>query len=272
MLQEAWKLLELQFRNSLKVLNDDVHYKNYALEKWRHSQQVAGAGNYIIPKINWLKKKSDDYIDMVKSAVLLHDVCRFTEMVYKYKFNKKYDHGVGASEFLQHTAMFNDIRIWLPIKHHGHIIERLYEDEVFQVITDTNLKKEVELICFIIRDADKIANLNMLVNEPAVQAIFLNSEIEDKERDANLSEVVKASAFRETTVARSERATAADRITGYVSWFMDINYQAAIDYCDKLMIKPKLFALFDEICADNEFKPQYKEFVNTYLRKHKFID
>lgn len=271
MLKYAWQLLDLHFNECFEIVKDNDFYRGYALEKLRHSKQVVGAGNYIIPKINWLKNKASGYIDMVNSAVLLHDVCRFTEIVYRFHDNNNYDHGVGACELLKNTPMFNDIRIWLPIKHHGHIIEDLYNDEEFQNIRDEECRKEVELICFIIRDADKIANLNMFINEPDMTELFLGKGNGDIYKDGQISAIVKEQAFKETTTPRFKDASKADRAAGYLSWFMDINYKYSIDYCAKLNIIDNIFDTFEKICKDDIFREDYKNFVRRYLSSHEFL-
>lgn len=271
MLEKAWQLLELQFKECWEIVKNDEFYGGYALEKWRHSKQVAGTGNYIIPKIEWLKQKDSSYVEMVRTAVLLHDVCRFTEIVCKFQNRGKYDHGLGASILLQNTPMFSDMRIWLPIKHHGHIIEELYNDEVYQNISDKELQKEIRLICFIIRDADKIANLNMLVNEKDVLPLFLGQGSDDKYKDGQISEIVKENAFKPQPTPRFDGATVGDHITSYLSWFFDVYYQYSVDYCTKLNVIDGLFALFEKYCSDESFKREYTEFVKKYLQTHSFL-
>ena len=271
MLQKAWQLLELQFNECFDIVKNDDFYRGYALEKQRHSKQVAGAGNYIIPKIEWLKNKPAEYIEMVRTAVLLHDVCRFTEIAFAYTGKGKYDHGVGASELLKHTPLFSDIRIWLPIKHHGHRIEDLYNDVVYRKIADKNLQKEVELICFIIRDADKIANFNMLIHEANILPLFLGKSCGDKFKDGQISQIVKDNAFKFDTTPRFAGATQGDHITSYLSWFFDINYQSSIDYCQRLNIVSGLLDLFEKYCNDSDFKRSYSEFVLQYLTAHEFL-
>lgn len=271
MIDKAWQLLELQFNECCEIVKNDEFYLRYAIEKLRHSKQVAGAGNYIINKIEWLKKKPQEYIEMVRTAVLLHDVCRFTEIAYRYLGKREYDHGVGGAELLQNTPMFNNILIWLPIKHHGHRIEDLYNDEVYKNISDKNLQKEVELICFIIRDADKIANLNMITNEENVLPLFLGKGCGNAVKDGAISQIVKNNAFKHDTAPRFYEATQGDRITGYVSWFFDINYVYSINYCNKLNVVHKLFRLFNKYCNDGEFKCKYIDFVKDYLQNHDFL-
>ncbi|MBP5353043.1 MAG: HD domain-containing protein [Alphaproteobacteria bacterium] len=273
MLDEAMQLLKLQFDQCMEIVGKDPYYRGYAEEKWRHSLQVFGAGNYLVRHVDWLKNKSLSYIEMVRTAVLLHDVCRFTEIAYKFNQDGACDHGVSGATLLKNTPMFHDVRIWLPIKQHGHLIEQIYMDDEYINIEDAKLRREIELICFLIRDADKIANLNMLVHEPKVYHLFFGKSKEDyvPETDGYVSERVQEKAFVETTAPRFAHGTVADYVVGYVSWFMDINYQSAMDYCNKLHLVEALFEMLENYCADESFKSKYAAFVRNYLRKHFFL-
>ncbi|MBR6355740.1 MAG: hypothetical protein IKR92_02690 [Alphaproteobacteria bacterium] len=269
MLQKAVELLWLQYHQCMEIVKNDKHYSYYAEEKIRHSLQVAGAGNYLLRHIEWLKDKPAEYIDMVKTAVLLHDVCRFTEIAKLYQGAKEYDHGVAAYEFLAHTPLFNDIRIRLPIKHHGHLIQDLYDDAEYQNLPD-DLRAEVEKICFIVRDADKIANFNMVTHEPYFLPLFMDIERELTPADLAVSAHVWQTAFRHNTVPKPFY-TIGDRVTSFFSWYLDINYRAALDYCDKLGITELMYQMFDKYCGDTEFKQKYLQFVQDYLHTHEFI-
>ena len=270
MIEQAMKLLYSQYDTCMDVVKNDKFYSYYAEEKIRHSLQVAGAGNYLVRHIEWLENKSAKYVEMVRVAVLLHDVCRFSEIADRFRGARKYDHGVAAYEFLRYTPLFNDIRIRLPIKHHGHLIEELYADAEYQSL-DSALQQEVEKICFVVRDADKIANFNMVTNEPYFLPLFfdLNHDIGDK--DLAVSDTVWQNAFRESTIPYP-LATIADKVTAFLSWYTDINYRAAIDFCERLGVTKRMFAFFGEYCHDDEFRQKYTEFVRTYLQKHKFLE
>lgn len=270
-LQYAKELLKLQYSQCFEIVQDDLFHKNYALEKWVHSWQVAGAGNYITKRIGWLKEKSPAYIDMVKTAILLHDCCRFTEIAQHFLKHEPCDHGVAAAMLLRNTPMFNDIRIWLPIKHHGHTIDKLYQDEEYQNIQDEKLKHEVELICFLVRDADKIANLYLLKTNPDILPLFLGKANFVPEIDGIISDKIKAAAKFKTTLPRSHDCTIAERMAGFISWFLDINYQSSIDYCQKLGIIDAMFAMFATYCIDDDFKQSYIDFVKNHLQNHVFL-
>ena len=81
MLENALNLLYSEYERCLSIVkNSDFHIR-YAEEKIHHSLQVLGAGNYIIKHEKWFQKQNEDFIDMVKTAVLLHDVARFEEII-----------------------------------------------------------------------------------------------------------------------------------------------------------------------------------------------
>ena len=269
MINLAKELLFMQYNQCIEVVGKDEFHTYFAEEKIRHSLQVAGAGNYLVEHVDWLKTKSAEYREMVKTACMLHDVCRFSQITKNFHGQKNYDHGVAAYEFLNHTALFDDIRIILPIKHHGHMIEKLYADEEYQRL-DEGLRREVELICFLVRDADKIANFNMMTHEARYLPLFIDVDRELTDEDFKISEVVWKNAFVNDTIPRP-CTTVAESMAAFISWYMDINYRAAIDYCSKLGVTDLMFKLFDKYCSDEEFKRKYSEHIYKHLNEYDFI-
>ena len=270
MLKHAMELLYLQYRQCIEVVGNDKFYRYYADEKIRHSLQVAGAGNYLVRHIERFKNKSEEYIQMVRTAILLHDVCRFTEIAKDYHGIKQYDHGVAAHNFLDYTPLFDDIRIRLPIKHHGHLIQELYKDEEYLRL-NADLQREIEAICFVVRDADKIANFKMITGEPYFLPLFMNIDRPLTADDLKISAHIWQNAFQLNTVPKPFY-TIGDRVTSLFSWYLDINYQASLDFCNKLNVTEKVFAMFDKYCGDEEFKQKYTAFVREYMNTHKFTD
>ena len=271
MLKEAYGLLQQQYEKCLKNVAKNAPLVGYANEKYRHSMQVMGAGNYLVKRVNWLKNKPTAFIELVKTAILLHDVFRFREIELLGKGIQNFDHGFEGGEFLRTQPMFNDIRIWLPIRHHGHLIEELYADAEYQNITDKNLQDEVRQICFLIRDADKIANLHMIVNEPNVWYLFFGKDNYEPNTDGKISAAVWKTAFNGTTVPRDSWTTVADRVVSFLSWYMDINYQYAIEFCAKLNVTPQLLQFFQDHCSDEKFKQEYLTYFDRFLATHKYL-
>lgn len=271
MLKEAYELLKEQYEACCQIVDKDEYCLHFAKEKWRHSLQVAGAGNYLLRHMENLKDKSAEYIELVKTAVLLHDVCRFTEIVNFFKGKKGYDHGVAGGELLKNMARFADVRIWLPIKHHGHMIEELYADAEYMNISDKELQKEVQEICFIIRDADKIANLHMLVEEPNMRSLFLGEIKENPEENSIITDEAKTEALKGIVVGRKHRISIASSVVTYLSWYADINYRAAIDFCQRLGATDKLLVIFKQYCTDAEFSNRYTEVIRKMLKEKAYL-
>lgn len=273
MLKEAYDLLQQQYERCMQNVGDTPFLVGYANEKYRHSMQVMGAGNYLIKRVDWLKNKPAEFIELVKTSIFLHDIFRFREIELYKKGCRDFDHGFEGGEFLRTVPLFNDIRIWLSIRHHGHLIGELYADADYQNITDKNLQDEVRQICFLIRDADKIANLHMVANEPKVWELFFGEKITkyNPKIDGKISEAVWQTAFDGTTVPRGAWATIADRVVSFLSWYMDINYQVAIEFCDKLNVNVKLLQIFDMYCSDEKFKRKYMEYFNNFLATHEYL-
>jgi hypothetical protein len=232
--------------------------------------QVFGAGNYLVRRIEWLKNKSPEYIEMVRTAVLLHDVFRFEEIKLLAQGYEQIDHGVEGAKFLQNSQLFNDIRIWFPIKHHGHIIDDLYADEEYQNLPE-DLREEIKLICFIVRDADKIANLHMLANEPNIRVIFLSSGTGNLQKDYSISDFAKKDAFSGKTVRRIQECTIADRMLSYLSWYNDIYYRYSVEFCSKLKVTEILKNYFAQICNDKEFVQEYFAYFDRCLCTRDFL-
>ena len=164
--ESAGNLLKTEYEanKTAKILSNSF-YTAYVEEKWRHSWQVAGAGNLILKNEPYFQGREAAFLEIAKTAVLLHDVFRFREARLKAEENKEVDHGVCGAAFLKTLPDFNNILITLPIKHHGHMIEVLYEDEEYQALPEGQLKDDVRHIAFLVRDADKIANWQILTNE-----------------------------------------------------------------------------------------------------------
>ncbi len=270
MLKHAYQLLASEYQKCCRIVQGDEYLTLYANEKYRHSLQVMGAANYLLQHISEVQGISAEKLEIIKTAVLLHDIGRFTEIALHLK-SQKCDHGVVGAEFLQSLSQFNEIRIWLPVRHHGHLIEELYADEQFRQIENKALQKEVEHICFIIRDADKIANMNMLTHEENILPLFLGIKKYNPQVDGVLSPEVLQEAFEDQTITRSYLKTAADFSVWYISWFKDINYQIAIDFCKKLDILPNLLKILDKYCMDEKFKHDFNAHIWKYAEERKYL-
>lgn len=270
MLKQARQLLRQGYENCLEKVKDSAYFVSYADEKFIHSQQVLGAGNYILKHEKWFATQNEQFIDMTKAAVLLHDIGRFEQISGQYvNRDAKFDHGPMGALKLAQIPMFSDIRITLPIKHHGHLIEDFYADDEWKALSDENLKKEIEQIIFAIRDADKIANFNLIMYDKKMLMPLFVPYLEDvKDKRQQISDKVLKDFMAHATVKHQYIATQADEMLAYISWIYDINYPSSICFCQKLNLIEMMFDTLLRFHKDNDLNNQLKKELNGYIEQH----
>ena len=237
LLQKAEALLLKEYKEAFEKVKESAYYKDFVNEKYVHSLQVMGAGNGIIKNEPYFQNQTPQFIEICRVAILLHDIYRFREMVALCLTGEKNDHGVQGAEFLKQFEEFNHLYITLPIKHHGHIIEDLYDDLEYQNL-DEKTQDIVKHICFAIRDADKIANWYPLcISDERFEFWFTGKEKPNSEK---ITDSVWNCFINKRIVVREFSKTAADNAIETFGWLFDINYPYSIYYCRRLKIFEKM--------------------------------
>lgn len=240
--EKAKKLLFKEYRENFEIVKNSPFHKTYMNEKIRHSLQVSGAGNGIVAHEPYFEGKTDEFIDIARTAVLLHDIYRFREIRLLFETGQRPDHGVMGAELLSQTADFNNILICLPIKHHGHMIERLYEDPEY-LAQDEKTQKQIKHISFAVRDADKIANWYLLSHEwDSFKDVWIPYPDDFSPAQAKITNEFWKCFERNEVVPHYLRHTNADMILSVVCWLFDMNYPYSISFC-------KYHNLFNGLCG-----------------------
>lgn len=269
MQKNAEYLLREEYKRNYKIVKDSPYFMQYANEKMKHSVQVLGAGNYIIKHEPWFAKNDDEFNDLVKTAVLLHDVARFDEISMLCKgCCESLDHGVMGCEKLKKIPEYNNILITLPIKHHGHLIADFYADTEYKDIDDAILREKVEKIIFVIRDADKIANFNLMMSDAKIFVpLFVPSleKMDDKRQE--ISQNVLDNFYEQVPIRRSEVKTRADHMLSYIGWIYDINYLTSIVFCQRLNLINRMFDTLLHFHDDFLLNEKMRLFINEYIEK-----
>lgn len=237
-------------------------------EKWRHSLQVAGAGNLILKNEPYFQGRDGKFLEKAKIAVLLHDVFRFEEYDLRYKKGQLVDHGASAAEMLQNIPEFNDILITLPIKHHGHMIEDFYADDKYQTLSENTLKEDVCHIVFLVRDADKIANWQILVHEnTSMRPIWYPFAEDSSEKQAEIPLKLWED-FKNHKVSKGVyRETNAAMLMATLCWIFDMNYQSSVLFCKNLDLFNGFFQLLEYVKIQPQKILQIKSIVQTYVKE-----
>ena len=266
--QKAKELLYEEYHKNFEIVKESPYHRRYVDEKIRHSLQVSGAGNGILKHESYFQNRSEEFIDIAKTAILLHDIFRFNEVRILYETGNRIDHGAMGAEFLKQFPEFNNVLITLPIKHHGHMIEALYEDEEYQSITDDKLKQDVLHIAFAVRDADKIANF-YLMTSPAAQEKYrdlLFHAPDEQYLHGNINPKFEEYFKNHQITLHKDTYTMADNFLGFVSWVFDLNYQTSIEFTKKHNIIDRLMAVVGKFNQQTDLQEKLANYAKMYIQ------
>lgn len=268
--QKAKELLYEEYHKNFEIVKESPYHRRYVDEKIRHSLQVSGAGNGILKHESYFQNRSEEFIDIVKTAILLHDIFRFNEVRILFETGNRIDHGAMGAEFLKQFPEFNNVLITLPIKHHGHMIEALYEDEEYQSITDDKLKQDVLHIAFAVRDADKIANWQIVTHEfDFVKKVWLPFPEDNSEEQGMLPPESWAYFSKQEVVPHGvvKTQTNAGEILSMLCWLFDMNYSYSVYYCNRLNLFAGFFRLLEQIKVIPEEINNIRAVVKTFCKQ-----
>lgn len=249
-LNKAKEILDIEYNKWYNEI-DDEYQKDLMDEKIRHSYQVMGAGNFLLNHEKCFLECLPDELNKLKAIVLLHDVGRFYEAYQKTK-GIKLDHGVFGAEYLMQFPMFNDVYTNLAIKHHGHLIEALYDDELYLSLA-RNDKEKVRNVSFLVRDADKLANFYLLVSHfDDVKDLFFCKASFENPYEKNINHKVKEDFLGNRCVLKSDCKNFADWALLVLSWVFDLNFGSSFLFMERLKIIERLCILFSCFWEDDE--------------------
>ena len=160
--------------------------------------------------------------------------------------------------------------ITLPIKHHGHMIEALYEDEEYQSITDDKLKQDVLHIAFAVRDADKIANWQIVTNEfDFVKKVWLPFPEDDSEKQGMLPPESWVYFSKQEVIPHGvvKTQTNAGELLSTLCWLFDMNYRYSVYYCNRLNLFTRFFWLLEQIKVIPEEINNIRAVVKTFCKQ-----
>ena len=253
-----------EYRDNLPYVQGNRHYELYMYEKIRHSFQVSGAGNGILKHEKYFADRNKEFIDIARTAILLHDIYRFREIRGLFEENKAVDHSVLGAEFLRQINEFNNILITLPIKHHGHMIEEFYKDEEYQK-QNPEVQEQLKHIAFAVRDADKIANWYLLCCDfEGMKDVWLPYPDDVSDKQTQINEVLWDYFKKDEVAPRGLGWTNADKLICVLAWFFDVNYGYSIDYCKKLKVFEGLHDILLKIHMDEEKADEIFQILKNY--------
>lgn len=267
--QKAKNLLFDEYHKNYEIVKNDDYFCGYMNEKIKHSLQVAGAGNGILRNEPYFQSQTLGFVGIAKTAILLHDVFRFNEIRILYQTGQKVDHGIKGAEMLKSIPDFNNILITLPIKHHGHMIEELYNDDEYKSIADEQVKEDVKHIAFAVRDADKIANWQYLMTDfENVKTFWFKNTERTSVAEMSVTPKVWQGFIHQDVINNKLVKTTADTMLSTLCWLFDINYAYSIKYSICLHLFDKFYQRMLEQGMKKGDVAQIQKVVEDYIDKN----
>ncbi|MBQ8465349.1 MAG: HD domain-containing protein [Alphaproteobacteria bacterium] len=222
------------YKQAIVKVPNDSFFKGSIDHKFRHSVAVLYAGERIIKETPELKNTSESFRKLAKTALLFHDVGRFEEAVKRHntpnltakaEVLNQYDHGLLGYNALKDNPKYNDIRIVLAVRYHGKMMDEVRKSSLWQKTQACPEGKEAQEILYLVRDADKLANLENIKKEDHLRKDLFYKLLSKEALQAGLSEKVKEQFLSGQTVLSPTVYSFADRVLMILSWIFDLNYQ-----------------------------------------------
>ena len=275
--QKAIQYLKARYKKVRDYVSSAPYFLDYANEKFHHSMQVIGAMKYIMKHEKTFQNCDDNFLNYAKNATILHDVGRFEEIKRLYDaeknrnkkdslWNSNLNHGYIGYEILKNSAEYNDPRIYIPVKHHGGLTQDIYNDDEYKNIKDEKLKREIENIIKLVRDADKTANFYLFTSAgvkhfPNLFPRSKGQEGKKWELSENTKEIIKQHRLMKT----AEIQNYLDEAIHLLIWVFDINYLPSYDLIIKNGSLEKSMEEVFAYCTKQEDKDFIKNEINTYI-------
>ncbi|MBP5699164.1 MAG: HD domain-containing protein, partial [Alphaproteobacteria bacterium] len=251
------------------ALANTDYQRKFMNEKIKHSYQVWGAGNVLLKHEECFRDFDEEERKYYQAVVLLHDVARFREPLEKEKGNF-IDHGVVGTQMLVQRKFFKDDADGLAIKHHGHLIEKLYEDSLYQQLSE-NKKKQVRELAFLVRDADKMANFYLLVSDFEIMRniFFVPGRFENPFCKEPSNKVLN-DFMAHKSINRADMNSLIDFTLMLLAWVFDLNYNHSFVLVKRWKIIERLLPFVSSFFKDGEdkfYQTELDKFINARLKK-----
>lgn len=202
--------------------------------KVKHTYQVVENAKYLANKLN-LNEEDEALAELI---ALLHDIGRFEELKVTKEFdNSKFDHASYGVKMLFEDGM---IRRFVEDEKYDNIIEKAIGSHSLKEL-GSNLTERELLHAKIIRDADKLDNYRVKIEEK-VETIFPGKMKEkDELENSTISEKVYESVKNNSCVDVNDRKTILDFWVCVLAFTFDLNFKESYelikqeDYINRLI-------------------------------------
>lgn len=224
------------YQQAAQKIPHDSFYFEANNHKYRHSIDVLNAGRELLQTTPELADANADFKHQAERALLFHDVGRFEENVKRYEaeaakhelsaLSNAYDHGLIGYEILQNLPPYNDLRILLAVRYHGKMMSEVKQSAMWREVEKlpTEQADEIKKILYLVRDADKLANLKVQKAHHHLRQDAFYKQLSPEAVTGSFSTLPKEQFFAGQTVDYTNLKTYADRVLMVLSWIYDFNF------------------------------------------------
>jgi len=151
------------------------------------------------------------------------------------------------------------------VKYHGQMIEDVYASKLWKEVEKSPYKTETEQILFLVRDADKLANLRVIKNKGHLKEDVFYKQLNDEAKTAGISPEVYAQFFNKKVVLTGTMQTFADRLLMVLSWIFDLNYAYTRQFFVKEQYTGYLIGELQKCRISTEETEKIKKFAESFL-------
>ena len=227
--------LKKHYQKALSQIPLNSFYHFSLNHKFRHSIQVLRAGQEIIANTPELKDATSEFKHAAEQALLFHDIGRFHEMVCIYRDNlknitvnartNKYDHGIIGYKILKKCPQYNNLKLLLSVKYHGKMMEQVRTSDLWREAEKTPDEKAIKQILYIVRDADKLANMRVIKATGHLKEDMYYKQLSPEAQKAGISPKVMEQFENHDVILFSTLKSYTDRVMMVLSWIFDFNFQ-----------------------------------------------
>ena len=228
--------------NYEKIFMDYVHrfddLKNSKIDlKVKHSMEVTKVMDYLVSQM----KVSDHFKELAHITAIFHDIGRF-EQVKRY--NTFYD-GISVDHALLGLEVLKKEKLLDLEDHDLYMVYTAIKNHNRYKIED-GLDQDTELLCKLIRDADKCDIFRVFATEDMVDTMGETIEQVSKE---TITPIIYEDILKHISIDKDKRKTGLDKWIGFLGFIYDLNFKQSIEY---LRINRYYRMPFDSIVFEDE--------------------
>ena len=262
-LTEITLLLAKHYNKQIQKFWWNEMINKFLTHKIRHTYSVYSASQRIMIQNRSLSQGISDKLQhRVQIACLLHDIARFYQFsTNTILSNKEFEHWDIWYNILLKEGI-EDYWVLFAVKYHNKFdIEWIYKEKLFATM-DKEQKEETLYLIKIVRDADKLENIEYMIYNHNKDFSKREWKLLQKEiKDTYITPICLEYIKKREVIDYKNVFTLADQIIAKACWEFDINFEWTKQLIQNTKFKEFIIQKLESISVEEK----YLEIVRKYL-------